>query len=402
MRRVLVAILLAGAAQALSPLAASAHFGPAEPPDFGAPECIVKDDLRVAHEVMLSYDLGFDDTEPEIGHIWIMDSKTHQFFAFRGTVLQALPRYYYWPFTLGTRTNLPIWMDRDELLRADAANDPSVNPDFHAADIGNNVLAERTDVAGQWLKVSQRMPITLDQASKGVRWDLTGVAPGIYQIASYTFSPPFNAWEPRPGVIKVFDGTVEPAAVTVDSIDGMLYSGQGRSITGCVDAPAGSTLSLSYSLDDENESDWKPWRKDVPVQNGHFDVCFSSPDPQLSGLVRLRVGVKTPAGLETQAYSPDRLVVVSSALACSAGDSHCCQPPPPPMEPVAPPPVVMQPTAAGSNAPAPPQPGLMESPPTAAASGSCSAAPSSHRGSPLAWMLLLLAALVWASGWKKR
>jgi hypothetical protein len=383
----MLCMLLGFAAQAISPSVAAAHFGPAEPPDFGMPQCITVVDLRTSRELMLPYDLGYDDTEPEFGHIMISDSKTHQFFAFRGAVVPALPRYYYWSFTPGARTNLPLWLDSDDLQRADAANDPSIAPDFRAVDIGNNLLVARTDVAGQWLEVSQKVPITIEQAMKGTRWDLTGVSPGIYQIISYTFSPPFNAWEPRPGVIKIIDGSADAPALTVDSIDGMLYAGQGRRITGCVDAPPGSTLSAWYSTESESEPEWREWRKDVPVDNGQLDLCFSSPDPQLSGLIRLRIGVKTPQGLETHAHSPDVLVLVSTPSACSPGDSDCCQPPP--AQAPAPP----QPTAAGAAAP-PPAPTPAPAMQPIAASRGCAVerVAQPDRARSLAWLLTLLLA----------
>ncbi|HKU37799.1 MAG TPA: hypothetical protein VJR89_06625 [Polyangiales bacterium] len=318
----------------VAPRLAAAHFGPALPPDFGTPQCITVVDLRTTRELMLPYELPYDDNQPEDGHIWLKDSKSHEFYAFRGSIVPALPRYYYWSAAPGPRASLPLWIDADDLQRADAANDPSIAPDFHAADIGNNVLHARSDIAGQWLDVAhKRVPITVDQAMHGVVWDLTGVTPGVYQVTGYTFSPPFNAWEPRPGVIKIVDGTSEPPAVTLDSIDGMLYGGQGRKVTGCVDAPAGSTLTLSYSVETEGEPEWKPWRTAMPVTGSSVDVCFDNPEPQLAGIVRLRATVRTPAGLESSAYTPDVLVLVATPAACSAADTNCCTPAPPPAMP---------------------------------------------------------------------
>jgi hypothetical protein len=327
------------------PWTASAHFGPAEPPDFGAPECIVVVDLRRTKEVVLPYEIGFDDTEPELGHIIIEGSKTHQFFAWRGTVLQSLPRYEYRPYAGSDVRLLPLWLNLDDLTRADAANDPSVNPDFHASNIGTNVLQMRDDIAGQWLEVSTmpaRVPITIEQGMKGVRWDLTGVQPGVYQLVSYTFSPPFNAWEPRPGIIKVIDGATDTPAVTLDSIDGMSYAGQGWRVTGCVDAPAGSTVSGWYRVEAagevESEASWKPWLKDEPLRQGKLDLCFN---PEQAGLLHVRVAVHGPDGRATYAYTPDALVRVDTPMKCLPGDAHCCE-----AEVDMPTPAVMQPTAA--------------------------------------------------------
>ena len=173
---------------------ALAHFGPAEAPDFGAPECIIVVDTRESSELMLSYALGYDDVEPEFEKIPLPDTKTHSFFAFRGAVVPDLPRYTYTPFGGEAAGLLPLWIDADDLERADAANTPSIAPDFHATDIGEDTLLARADLAGHWLDVSStRVPITIEQASKGLTWKLNGVAPGVYQIAGYIFSPPFNA-----------------------------------------------------------------------------------------------------------------------------------------------------------------------------------------------------------------
>lgn len=401
-------LALAFALIAAAPWTASAHFGPAEPPDFGTPECILVADLRTTKELMIPYEIGFDDTEPELGHIIIEGSKTHQFFAWRGTVLQTLPRYEYRPYSGANVVLLPLWLNLDDLTRADAANDPSVNPDFHASNIGNNVLHMRSDVAGQWLEVSKmpaRVPITIEQGMKGVRWDLTGVQPGVYQLVSYTFSPPFNAWEPRSGVIKVIDGVVDTPAVTLDSVDGTSYAGQGWRVTGCIDTPAGSSVSGWYRIETEgeveSEASWKPWLKDKPIASGKLDVCFT---PEQAGILHVRVAVRAPDGRETYAYAPDALVRVDMPVKCLPGDAHCCEPEvETPMSATA-----MQSTAAGSGAvtmtmtagveaagaSAPLPPAMMPGAPPApqsAASG-CAVAPM-RSGAPAACYAVCLLAL---------
>lgn len=321
------------AALLLPPLAAGAHFGPAEPPDFGFPDCMQVVDKTTTPMLLLTYDLGFDDTQPEVGHIIIRDSKTHQFMAFRGQVIPALPRFEYRPFATGAVSLLPLWFDRDDLLTADAANDPAINPDFHAANIGDNVLVERMDLTGQWFTISKRVPITVEQSLYGIRWDLTNVEPGVYQVVSYTFSPPFNDWQPRPGLIKVVAGADNPPAVMLDSIDAITYAGQGRRVTGCVDAPAGSTVAASYRMDSDEdiELNWHPWTGATPIASGKLDLCFGSPDPALSGMVYLRVGITAPDGRHALAVSPDPLVLIGMQEACTPSETQCCTISPPPM-----------------------------------------------------------------------
>ena len=307
---------------------AAAHFGPAEAPDFGNPECITVIDAREQSELLLSYVLGYDDTEPELGHIFLPDSKTHSFFAFRGAVVADLPRYRYLPFGGEPSLELPLWIDRDDVMRAEANYNPSDVPDFHPETIVDaDYLRVRTDLAEQWLEVSRepaRVPITLEQAARGVVWDVSGVAPGVYQVAGYVFSPPYNAWEPRPGLIKIIDGEHDAPAVVLDSIDGMIFAGQGRRITGCVDAPAGSTLTASFRVDGEPDDSWREWSTAATVASGVVDLCFQSPDPGLAGLVRMRVTVTAPDGTRMVAYSKDALALFGSEASCTQSATLCC------------------------------------------------------------------------------
>ncbi len=385
----------------LLPLTAAAHPSPAEPPEFGTTECITVVDKAVMPRLYLPYGIAFDDAEPEADHITLPDSKTHQFFAFRGSVVVLLPEYEFWPATAGEHSILPLWITTDDLQRADAANGPMIAPDFRGADIGQDVLHARPELAGLWLEVSTapaRRPITVDQAMIGVDWDLSTVPAGVYQIVSYTFSPPYNAWEPRPGLIKVVDGAEDPPALMVESIDDVLFAGQGRRVTGCLDAPAGSTLSASYRL--EGASEWLPWVREMPVSTGPLDMCFVNPDPSISGMVRLRVAVRAPDGREMFAFSPDVLVQVSTPGTCTASTSRCCEatrmPEPPlaagPEMPAAGPEVPaagreMPPMAAGPEPAAP-------VPAATASDGGCSAG-RARAASPLAYMALLIALCVW-------
>jgi hypothetical protein len=348
----------------LLPLGAAAHPGPAEPPMFGSPECITVVDKQVMPRLYVPYGLAFDDVEPEVDKITLPDSKTHQFFAFRGSVIVMLPEYEFWPASPSEHSILPLWINHDDLQRADAANGPTIAPDFRAADIGQDVLHVRPELAGQWLEVSAtpaRRPITVIQAMLGVYWDLTNVTAGVYQIVSYIFSPPYNAWEPRPGLIKVVDGANNPPAVALEPIDDILYAGQGRRLSGCLDTPAGSTLSSWYRF--EGSSEWKPWLREHPVSTGPLDLCFVNPDPSVSGMVRLRVAVRAPDGSETFAFSPDVLVQVNTAQPCVASASRCCevtgrtQPDSPPTaatpDPMQAPPVTAMPQPAAASVPAP-------------------------------------------------
>lgn len=304
---------------------ARAHEGPAEPPTFDEPDCITVVDKRETTRVEIGYSVGFDDVLPEDGHIRISDSKTHQFFAFRGAIVPLLPDYELRPVysVVSAPLRMPLWIDLDDLARAEAANLPTIAPNFHAADIGDDVLHARTDLALFWLPISPRVPITMEQAMRGVSWDVTDVLPGVYQVVGFTFSPPYNAWEPREGFIRIIDAEIDVPAVTVETVDSSLFEGQGRRVTGCVSAAEGSTLQAWYSEEGSAEPDWKLFASDVPVVGGRYDLCFRAP-PGVAAVARVRVGVTGPTGAESVAYAADRVVLIGTPAGCVESASVCC------------------------------------------------------------------------------
>src|SRR5215510_14627563 len=134
---------------------ARAHYGPAEPPDFGFPECITVVDSRTTQVVMLEYMLGYDAVGPEPGHIQLAGAKTHSFFAFDGQVLQVQPEFALLQFDPATfaALRLATWINSDDLNRATAAavGDMTINmTDFMPAMLAGDNLNERSDLAGHW------------------------------------------------------------------------------------------------------------------------------------------------------------------------------------------------------------------------------------------------------------
>lgn len=332
------------------------------PPTFVETECITVVDKRLTSSIVLPYVVDVDDVLPEDGHIGLADSKTHQFFAFRGEVVPQLPSYELRPHDPATSLPLllPTWIDRDDLERAEAANLPTIAPDFRAADVGDDLLQTRSDLAQLWLAIEPgeaRVPITMEQAMRGVRWDVSAVPPGLYQVAGFTFSPPYNGWEPRPGWIKIIDDTQALPAVTVDAVDASLFDGQGRRISGCVNAPEGSTLRAWLSLEGAADPSWRPFAERVPVTGESFELCLHSPQAGLAGMARVRVAITAPDGAESVAYAPDRLVLIGTPAACTPSLSVCCEAQPlpePAKSPSATPGEGMMRQAAGAHAPASP------------------------------------------------
>lgn len=338
---------------------AHAHPGPAETPEFGPPECITVVDTRQTQVYPIQYFLGFDDTAPEPDHISLADAKTHQFYALRGQLYANDPDYVMYPFepALPVPVQMPLWIDQDDLTRSEQANTPMIAPDFSAAAIGGDTLQQRMDMTGQWQLVTQtRVPITVGQSRAGARWDLRTVQPGVYQIVAYVFSPPYNAWEPRPGVIKIRDGVHDVPAVTVDPVDASLFAGQGRKITGCVNAPSGSQLRAWYRSADEPAAPWQIWATE-PLEDGaqRFELCYRNPLPGKSGIFHMRVSALSPGGEESAAYALDQLTLLAKQAPCVESAKLCCdaaQPAPPMAAAIENATAAVQPLAAGAAAPA--------------------------------------------------
>ena len=74
---------------------------------------------------------------------------------------------------------------------------------FSEADVpSDSVLENDARLSGLWWPITgagARVPITMAQAQKGVTWDITAIPAGLYTVAGYVFSPPYNGWSIRPG-----------------------------------------------------------------------------------------------------------------------------------------------------------------------------------------------------------
>lgn len=394
---------------------AHAHPVPALAPDFGAPECITVVDKRSEPQISLDYLVGYDDVMEEPDHIPVADQKTHQFFAFRGQLTASDPVYTYAPFdpALEPDIALPMWINQTDLQACAAKNTPMIAPQFTPEGIGANTLSERPDMMGQWLNVREmRVPITERQGMLGLRWMLADVPPGVYQAAAYIYSPPFNAWEPRPGVIKVVDGTRDVPAVTMSSVDASLFEGQGRKVGGCVNAPPGTQLQAYARATETPNAPWEMWDSKPADDTGRFEFCYRSPKPGFSGIMELRVVAVSPEGDMTAAYAPDQIVLIPTASTCTPSAKLCCDiaaaggadtgaaatsvdpgaSAPPPVGTLAQPTMTAAAGAGAAGAPAQTMEPAMTRAPAADSGGGCSVGGGADSGWPL---LLLMAAWLW-------
>jgi hypothetical protein len=318
----------------LAPARGHAHPEAALSPEFPEHDCIERVDLRETAELHLPYVVVVDDVTFTEGDIVLPDARTHQFFAFGGSVAPYLLGSQLFPFAEESEAIrvLPEWITQDDVDRSAAAAGPADATGFIASQVEDtNVLEARGDLTPFWQRITEdgaRVPILVDRALVGFSWDLGAVTPGAYQIAGYVFSPPYNAWAARSGVIKVMDGTADFPALTVDAIDGMIFGGQGRRVRGCVDAPEGTRLQAHFRTEDQPDQPWQRFAEDVEVADGRFELCFLGP-AALSGLIRVRVEATAPDGTQAFAHTPDTLVLVSTPANCTEGESVCCPEPAP-------------------------------------------------------------------------
>ena len=306
---------------------ASAHPSPAEPPAFFPDDCIVVIDKRAQTSWHLDYAVITDDTAPEVDHVSLADSKTHQFFALSGTLFERAMSYEIVLFDdeEGRVRAMPTWLDAGDVMRTAAGVTPEDMTSFTADQVlAGDILANDpvlSSAVRPLLPGTARAPITSERATAGVTWDLTDVPPGVYQIAAYIFSPPYNGWAARPGLIKVVDGTAEPPAVTLEPIAGRVFAGQGRRTRGCVHAPEGSTLEVSTRAQAEVASAFEPWITQ-PADNGMFEVCLDNAGRNAA--LEVRVAVRAPSGAFTAMQSSDAVSLFSNEAACVASELLCC------------------------------------------------------------------------------
>ena len=207
-----------------SPRSAHAHPAPAEAPDFGMPAACISVVDKAQGSLDIAYTLAMDDTTFGPLDIPMPDAKTHQFFAFAGAMFSDATAYQLAPFdpAVTDPIELPLWINENDVMRAAVASADVTGAMFSPADIPqDDMLAKNAALTGRFMRITAddaRVPITLAQAKTAVHWDLSGVAPGAYTFAGYIFSPPYNGWAPRPGLVKVKDAQHDvPAAVIIRS-----------------------------------------------------------------------------------------------------------------------------------------------------------------------------------------
>ncbi|HET8936371.1 MAG TPA: hypothetical protein VFN67_23165 [Polyangiales bacterium] len=328
-RCAIISLVLATSASAV-PLPAAAHPAAAESPTFLDAPCVVVADKREQAYLDIEYSVMMDDTVITPGDIPVSDAKTHQFFALTGSIYQVGIDDIYIPFTdtAGQGQVFPLWITHNDVQRAAAAVEMASGVSPAQTDLPPaRVLETRADFSGNWLRITQddaRRPITSAQALLPVRWQLADVPAGVYTVTGYVFSPPYNAWAARPGVVKIIDAEHNPAAGAMSPVNEVVFAYQGRRVKGCLDVPDDTKLDAYYFVEEKPELGWLPWVQDKPVQTGDQELCFHLDRADIVGSIRMRWDLRPPDGDVTSLRSRDTFTWLPGSGECTPSDTHCC------------------------------------------------------------------------------
>jgi len=308
---------------------AYAHQAPAEPPLFARADCIERVDKREQSELVIAYHVAADDTVLMNGDIDLPDAKTHQFLAFDATIVPNGYDFELYARELdGPEVRLPLWLSLADAERAADASGAADATGFSAMDVPEgSVLDDIVELQDRYVRITAddaRVPITMAQAAMGVRWPLKDVPAGVYTVAGYIFSPPYNGWMIRDAPIKLIDAEHDPPALALQRVQGSLFADQGRHVRGCMDVSEGTTLSGDFAVDERPEAGWVQWLPERPAQSGMLDECFHNPRPELTGSVRLRFLLRAPAGETLVFYAPDTITTLPGNGACTEQGDLCC------------------------------------------------------------------------------
>lgn len=261
--------------------------------------CLSIVDVSQTPVVHLEYSIASEEdgtlTEDEVD-----DSRRHQFFAFAAQHFEVEP---------------PTWITQADIDRA-ALVDPMVMP--QSIDPAVDILESATRWDGQWVRVTaddMRVPITFEQAMMGVDWDVSAVPPGTWLVKSYTWEPTKNLWSTRWSALKVVASASAVAdagpSVILLPDDATIETGVEHVLPGCVDAPAGSTLTVEYGVAEGSlEPDWQIAQENVEVATGDLAVGVELPRDVAGQPVQLRATITDPDGRTYAAYSPHSLIVI--------------------------------------------------------------------------------------------
>lgn len=317
--------MLAGS---LAPGAARAHPLAAEPPVFGDFSCILTIDKTATPRPHFSYGVSFDDHELRPGDADLPDQRTHQFFAVQGYVAVSGGDVVFARLDdpAGALVRLPHWMSRAELQRAANALPAEYSNELAVDRVEPFDILEGNANVEPWLRVitasAARVPITAAGAAAGFDWDLAAVPVGVYQIVGYIFSPPYNGWAARPGMVRVIERGEGPPALTVERVAAQLFAGQGRRLRGCVAAAPGTILRIGWRPANAPDAEFEPAAPALEVATGEFEACLENSGRD--AVMEVRLELQDESGQVWYHRPLEALTLFSRAISCEESEIHCC------------------------------------------------------------------------------
>ncbi len=277
------------------------------------PACMTIVDRSVDATLTFNYTIPYEDLRPENAIDEVDNSRRHQFIGFCQWHSPQEP--------------LAVWLSAADVETATAAG--LVDAGSVAAE---DILEENPAWQQCFTRVTgddERRLITFAEASKPVVWDTAGLPAGPHVISGYTWEPPFNTWSVRPGVVKVIDDP-DPAktgpALAIMNRNEILWLNDSLTITGCIDALDGSTITGYWALTDDDTQDvleWMTFGEDTPVSGDSFELMFTPPAPAIGESVVIKIEIVDPMDRSYTAHVLD-LVDVLDVPAPGGGETGEC------------------------------------------------------------------------------
>ncbi|MFO7561675.1 MAG: MYXO-CTERM sorting domain-containing protein [Enhygromyxa sp.] len=318
MSRALSSLLAAALLLALPSVAEAGNsLHPRTPVDWSGAPCMTIIDRSQGPIFPLVYAIPYEDTEVTPDEV--EQSRTHQFFAFcRDHHREELN---------------PSWITEADLMDADAHG----LGDASAVDAELEVLENAPEWADCWVRINgddERRPITFESAAEPVPWDTSALPAGTYALEGYTYEPWANEWWPHPGVFKIVDDP-DPAAsgpaAALTFPEQIVEHGDAATITGCIDAMEGTTVTASWALSGfGSEPQWHEFASGLSLPSGELELSFAPPSETISNTVLIKLEVEDPQGRRWTAHANNYIAVTESFGsdddACDEGGSFVSDP----------------------------------------------------------------------------
>ena len=252
----------------------------------------------------LDYSIPVEDTELTPDEL--PDSRTHQFI--------ALCRQH--PYS----ELLPAWITRDDVERSVAAG--LIEADSVSA---REILDESTSWTDCFTRITaddDRRPIEFAVAEAGVLWDTSGLAPGVWSLAGYTFEPSFNSWSDRPGFVKIVDTREDPdqdlpALALLNTEQAQLDVGAPLEIEACVDLLGPGRIEFEWAPF-APLLDWQPLDSVDVSEDGALAFDLRAPVEAAGQEILVRGRLIDAQDREYAAHAPARIVVADcSPMGCA-------------------------------------------------------------------------------------